>query len=192
MARKKKKRQIRLQDLWKYFGDGIWEIALGIAVVWGGIITWQQWLILWLIPIISLVLMVYLLKRSLVFPRAKAIKFKTIMHRKTIGLIVLVFIVIFGLLSILKKEPGLAGYWSYLQQNALIMSAIITAVISFFIAFITHSPQFYLHGFLLFMTFFMDASIFAEKPLGLAIGAGIVMLVSGVVNLKRFLQLPKK
>lgn len=72
------------------------------------------------------------------------------------------------------------------------MATIISPLICFFIAFMTKSPQFYLHGILLFLTFFLDASYFKEHPIGLAIGAGIAMTASGGVNLRRFLSISKK
>jgi hypothetical protein len=37
------------------------------------------------------------------------------------------------------------------------------------------------------MTFFLEATFFVEKPMGLSIGAGIVMLLSGIVTLRQFL-----
>lgn len=188
MARKQKKSSIRPEIVWKFMGDGIWEIVLGIAVIWAGVITMLQWSILWFFAAIGLGSVVYFLKKKYIFPLYKKIRIPYVKPRKTIEMFILVIIVLFGLLSLLKQEPGWRGYWLYLQENIFIMSAIISAIISFFIAFTSLNPRFYLHGILLFMTFFLEATFFVEKPLGLSIGAGFVMLLSGIVSFRQFLQ----
>lgn len=187
MARKQKKNSMRPDVVWKFMGDGIWEIALGLAVIWAGVITLLQWSILWFLAVIVLGLLVYLLKKAFIFPHYKKINLPRVRYRKTVELIILSLIIFLGLMSILKKEPGWIGYWRYLQENTFIMIAILSAIICFLIAFTTLTPRFYLHGFLLFMTFFLEATFFVEKPMGLSIGAGIVMLLSGIVTLRQFL-----
>ncbi len=191
MARKQKKNLIRPDVVWKFMGDGVWEITLGLAVIWAGVITFLQWSILWFLAAIGLGLLVYFLKKIFIFPHYKKINLPRVKYRKTIELIILSLIIFIGLMSILKKEPGWIGYWGYLQENTFIMTAILSAIICFLIAFTTLTPRFYLHGFLLFMTFFLEAMFFVEKPLGLSIGAGIVMFLSGFVTLRQFLQQKK-
>jgi hypothetical protein len=188
MARKKGKGLVKHNNVWKFFDDGIWEMFLGLVVIWGGFITLQQWPILWILIALILLFLVYLLKKKFVYPHVKLIRIKFGKRRMVIELMVLVAIIFFVMMSILKKEPGLAGYWLYMKENVLIMAGIFSSIVSFFIAFITKSPQFYLHGILLLLTFYIDASVLAEKPLGLVMGAGTVMLVSGGVNFKQFFQ----
>lgn len=191
MARKKKKSEINPKKIIGFMGDGIWEIALGVAVIWAGIIIWQQWTAIYFLAALILGLPVYYLKKFLIFPRRKLINYPPKRSRATLELLIVVLVVLFGLISILKDEPGLAGYLHYIQSNALIMTGIVTTIIALFIAFAKKLPQFNLHGLLLFMTCLIDASYYKDHPIGLVMGAGIVMVVSGVVNLRRFLELKK-
>ncbi len=48
MAKKQKKTVVRTDLVLKFMGDGIWEIALGLVVIWAGVLTILQWSILWL------------------------------------------------------------------------------------------------------------------------------------------------
>jgi hypothetical protein len=41
---------------------------------------------------------------------------------------------------------------------------------------------------MLFLTFLMEEAYFKEAPIGLAIGAGIVMFISGVFTLRQFIK----
>jgi len=192
MARKQKKSSKHPEIVWKFMGDGVWEIALGVAVIWAGVITLLRWSILWFLAAIGLGLVVYFLKKTFIFPLYKKIKIPYVKSRNTIELIILAIIILFGLLSIFKQEPGWMGYWNYLQENTFIMVATFSAIISFFIAYTSLNPRFYLHGILLFMTYFLEATFFVENPLGLSIGAGIVMLISGIVAFRQFLQQKNK
>lgn len=186
MARKKGKGVSKVDHVWKFFGDGIWEIALGLIVTWGGILVRQKWSILWLIPSFIFILLVYWLKKRFVIQHAKNIRLPKIRKRVTTELIILTVVVLFGLLTILKEEPGLPGYWRYAQENSLTLIGVLSALTCLFIGFITKVSNFYLHAIMLLLTFFLDASVFNAQPLGLPIGAGIVMVVSGVYLLRQY------
>lgn len=191
MARKKKKSEVNPKRIIGFMGDGIWEIALGVAVIWAGVIIWQKWSAIYFLAVLVLGLLIYFLKKSLIFPRRKLINYPAKRTRASVELLIVVMVVLVGLLSILKNESGIIGYIHYIQANALVMTGISATIIAFFIAFATRSPQYNLHGLLLFMTSFIDAMFFKENPIGLVMGAGFVMVVSGVVNLRRFLELDK-
>jgi hypothetical protein len=92
------------------------------------------------------------------------------------------------MLTLLKKEPGLGGYWSYMQENALTMIGVILATVCLFVGFISKVTQYFLHAIMVLITFFLDASVFIEAPIGMAIGAGIIMIISGFVHLRQFLE----
>lgn len=187
MARKKGKGIIKTDHIWKFFGDGIWEIGLGLIVIWGGVLIRLQWSILWLVPSFVFFFLVYGLKKKFVFPHVKNIRLPKIRKRVTTELIILTLVVLFGLLTILKVEPGLPGYWSYVQENSLTLIGVLSALTCLFIGFITKISNFYLHAIMLLLTFFLDASVFKEQPIGLAIGAGVVMVFSGVNLLRQFI-----
>jgi hypothetical protein len=188
MARKKGKGITKTDHVWKFFGDGIWEIALGMAVIWGGVLIRLQWSILWMLPALILVLLIYWLKKKFAFPYAKEIHLPRVKKRVTTELVILTVVIFFVLLTILKDEPGLAGYWKYIQENSLTLIGITSSIISLFIVFITKFSQFALHAFMLFLTFLMEEAYFKEAPIGLAIGAGIVMFISGVFTLRQFIK----
>ncbi len=187
MARKKGKGIIKTDHVWKFFGDGIWEIGLGLIAIWGGVLVRLQWSILWLVPSFVFFFLVYWLKKKFVFPHAKNIRLPKIRKRVTTELIILTLVVLFGLLTILKGEPGLPGYWSYVQENSLTLIGVLSALTSLFIGFITKISNFYLHAIMLLLTFFLDASVFKAQSIGLAIGAGIVMVFSGIYLLRQFI-----
>ena len=191
MAKKQKKTRIRADLVWKFMGDGIWEITLGLMIIWVGMLMLLSWSPIWFLPALLLFLIGFFLKKKYVFPLAKKIQLPRVKSRAAVELGILTLIILIILLSIFKEEPGLMGYWKYIQQNALTMSAILSTIVFFFIAFISKSPHFYLHGILLLLTFFLEASYFRANPLGLPIGAGVVMVISGVVNLRQFLQKKK-
>jgi len=188
MAKKSKKKVTRTDHVWKFMGDGIWEMTLGLIVIWAGVIILMRWSFLWFLPAFIFFGLGIILKTKFIIPHAKKIQLPRYRIRAAGELVILTVVVLIILLSLLKDEPGLIGYWHYFQENALLMAAILSTLICFFIALITKSPQFYLHGILLFMTLILDAIFFSDKPVGLALGAGIVMLISGMVNLKRFIQ----
>lgn len=188
MARKKGKGQPKTDHVWKYFGDGIWEIAFGLMVIWGGVIIRLKWSILWVLPSIMLLLVVYGLKKKYIFPHAKKIRLPKIRKRATTELIILTGVILFVMLTLLKSEPGFNGYWIYIQENSLTLIGIISAIVCLFIAFISKVSPYFLHAIMLLITFFLDASAFKEQPFGMAIGAGVVMLVSGVVAFRQFLH----
>lgn len=194
MARKKGKGVSKTGHVWKFFGDGTFEIALGLIVIWGGILVRLKWSILWIIPSILFFLLVYWLKKQFVVPHAKNIRVLRLKKRVKNELIILAVVILFGLLTILKSEPGLYGYWVYIQENSLTLIGVLASMTSLFIAFITKVSQYYLHAIMLLLTFFLDASIFKEQPMGFAIGAGVIMVVSGIYLLWQFIQLnePKK
>jgi hypothetical protein len=187
MARKKGKGIIKTDHVWKFFGDGIWEIGLGLIAIWGGVLVRLQWSILWLVPSFVFFFLVYWLKKKFVFPHAKNIRLPKIRKRVTTELIILTLVVLFGLLTILKVEPGLPGYWSYVQENSLTLIGVLSALTCLFIGFITKISNFYLHAIMLLLTFFLDASVFKAQPIGLVIGAGIVMVFSGIYLLRQFI-----
>lgn len=193
MARKKGKGIIKTDHVWKFFGDGIWEIGLGLIAIWGGVLVRLQWSILWLVPSFVFFFLVYWLKKKFVFPHAKNIRLPKIRKRVTTELIILTLVVLFGLLTILKGEPGLPGYWSYVQENSLTLIGVLSALTCLFIGFITKISNFYLHAIMLLLTFFLDASVFKAQPIGLVIGAGVVMVFSGIYLLRQFIlvNLPK-
>ena len=142
MARKKGKGQPKTDHVWRFFGDGIWEIAFGLMVIWGGVIIRLKWSILWMVPSLVLLLLVVWLKKKYIFPHAKNIRLPKINKRAMIELIILTVVVLFGLLTILKSEPGLNGYWLYIQENSLTLIGIVAAIASLFIAFITKISQY--------------------------------------------------
>lgn len=186
MARKKGKGIVKADHVWKYFGDGIWEIGLGLAVIWGGVLIRMKWSILWVLPALILIFLVYFLKKKFVFPHAKNVRLPQIKKRVTQELIILALIIFIVMLTLLKTEPGLGGYWTYIQGNALTMIGVILATAFLFIGFISKVTQYLLHAIMVLITFFLDASVFIEAPLGMAIGAGIIMLISGIVNFRQF------
>ena len=122
------------------------------------------------------------------FPHAKDIHLPRIKKRVTQELIILAVIIFIVMLTLLKTEPGLAGYLTYMQENTLTMIGVILATSCLFIGFISKVTQFFLHAIMILITFFLDASVFKQEPLGMAIGAGIIMLISGVVNFRQFLN----
>ena len=186
MARKKGKGIIKTDHIWKFFGDGLWEIGLGLIIIWGGVLVRMKWSILWIMPALVLLFLVYFLKRKYVFPHAKDVHLPRIKKRVTQELIILALIIFIVMLTLLKTEPGLGGYWSYLQKNTLTMIGVILATACLFIGFISKITQYFLHAIMILLTFFLDASVFIEAPLGMAIGAGIIMLISGIVNFRQF------
>ncbi len=189
MARKKGKGIVNTDHVWKFFGDGIWEIGFGLVVIWGGVLVRMRWSILWIIPAIVAIFLIYFLKKKYVVPHAKDVQLPRIKKRATQELIILALIILIIMLTLLKKEPGLVGYLTYMQENALTMIGVILATACLFIGFISKVAQYYLHAIMVLITFFLDASVFMQEPQGMAIGAGIIMLISGIVHLRQFLKM---
>lgn len=154
MARKKGKGIVKTDHIWKFFGDGIWEIGLGLIVIWGGVMIRMKWSILWIIPALIAVFLVYFLKKKYVVPHAKDVYLPRIKKRATQELIFLALIIFVVMLTLLKKEPGLGGYWSYMQENALTMIGVILATVCLFVGFISKVTQYFLHAIMVLITFF--------------------------------------
>jgi len=118
MSKKSKKNRKKRESLiWKYFEDGIWDIYLGILVMWLGLIIYYRWSGWFGLMVIPFAIIPILLKRWVTLPRAGDLKLKAKKKRKITGIAVIVVAIFSVLLFSLKKEPGLPGLLHYVQDN---------------------------------------------------------------------------
>jgi hypothetical protein len=189
MSKKQKKLQKkRRYALWGFYGDGVFDVFIGIAVIWLGILILKQWsgwlgLLCLLLPFPA-----YGLKRVITLPRAENLKIPKEQKRARFGLGLLLAAVLFLLLFLLKDEPGLPGMWQFIRSNIQPVLAVVLGTLSFYLAYSLAYQRLYLHGILIFFGFFMDSGFFSKQPFGLAIWAGMIILISGFLAIWQFIR----
>jgi hypothetical protein len=189
MSKKQKKLQKKRQfALWRFYDDGVFDIFIGLGIIWLGIIVlkgWSGWLgLLWLV----LPFLAYGLKKVITLPRSENLKTPKIQKRARFGLGLLLAVVLILLLFLLKDEPGLSGMWQFIQSNIQAVLAVFLGTVCFFLAYSLAYQRLYLHGILIFFGFFMDSGLFSKQPFGLAIWAGTIILIAGLAALWQFVR----
>jgi len=194
MSKKSKKNQEKRNTyIWKFFEDGIWDIFIGMLIIWLGLILFYQWsgwyaLILILFPFIP-----YALKKWITLPRANQIKLKPKKRRAIIemGLIVLAIFVM--LLFVVKKEPGLPGVFQYIRENGILVLGAFLGTATWFVAYALGFQRLYFYGLLIFVGFFFEYWLKTEKTFSFSVFSGIIILFSGIYLFFTFLKLkPEK
>ncbi|MHB8133963.1 MAG: hypothetical protein ACYDH1_07020 [Anaerolineaceae bacterium] len=180
MSKKSKKNKEKRESLiWKFFEDGIWDIYLGILVIWLGLIIyfhWSNWFGLMIIPFAIIPIM---LKRWVTLPRAVDLKLKAKKKRKITGIAIIVVVIFSVLLFSLKKEPGLTGLFHYIQENSNLVIGSLLGTVTWFLAYALGFQRLYFYGLLLFVAFFFDSGLSTEKPFGFTVVAGVIILLAG-------------
>jgi hypothetical protein len=174
--------------IWGFHDDGIWDIYIGLGIVWLGLIVlngWIRWLAFLVIPLAAVP---YLLKQKITFRRLDQIKFKKQKIRARIEFGLLIPVILVGLMMLFKDEPGINGLNQYFIKNFLVVLASFLLLTSFFLAFALNYQRLYFHGLLIFFSFFMDSLFFSKRPFGLAIWAGVIIMVAGSVALWQFVR----
>lgn len=186
--KRKKKLQRRAQIIWRFQGDGIWDVFIGLAAAWLGVIFLFHLPVLSIIGLLPLALVPYALKKWLVAPHASLIKLAHPQRRARVEMGLLMLVVFLAVLWLLKDEPGITGVIHYFQQNNAILTGILFAMLNFYLAYAFVYPRLYFHGLLVFMAFFVDAWLMADKPFGFVIWAGLIIFFSGIYLLLSFLR----
>ncbi len=185
------KKKIKLEKkrkfaFWGFHNDGIWDIYIGLGVIWLGLLVlkgWSGWLVVLVIPLVAIP---YWLKQKITIPRLDEIIFKKQQFRARIEFGLFIPVILVGLMMLLKDEPGLSGVFQYFKTNIVVVMSVFLLLSCFFLAYVLNYQRLYFHGLLIFFSFFMDSLFFLEQPLGLAIWAGVIILVAGAFALWQF------
>jgi len=189
MSKKSKKnRKKRESTIWKYFEDGIWDIYLGVLVIWFGLIIYYQWSGWFGLMVIPFTIIPVLLKLWVTLPRASDLKVKSKKKRNITGIAVIVVAIFSVLLFSLKKEPGLPGLLHYIQENINLVIGSLLGTVTWFLAFALGFQRLYFYGLLLFVAFFFDSGLSAEKHFGFTVVAGVIILLAGSYLFFKFLK----
>ena len=180
MTKKSKKNlEKRGKSIWKFFEDGIWDIFLGMLIIWLGLMTFYKWsgwyaLVLIVFPIIP-----YVLKKWVTLPRVNQIKLKPKKRRAITEMGLIVFAIIIILLLIVKKEPGLAGVFSYIKENGVLVLGAILGTVTWYVAYAFGFQRLYFYGLLIFVGFFFEFWLTIEKTFSFSVFSGVIILLSG-------------
>jgi len=189
MSKKSKKnRKKRESTIWKYFEDGIWDIYLGVLVIWFGLIIYYQWSGWFGLMVIPFTIIPVILKLWVTLPRASDLKVKSKKKRNITGIAVIVVAIFAVLLFSLKKEPGLPGLLHYIQENINLVIGSLLGTVTWFLAFALGFQRLYFYGLLLFVAFFFDSGLSAEKHFGFTVVAGVIILLAGSYLFFKFLK----
>ena len=189
MSKKQKKLQKKRQyALWGFFDDGIFDIFIGLGIIWLGVIVLKGWSAWFGLLCLVLPFLAYALKLVVTLPRAENLKIPKTQKRARFGLGLLLTVVLILILFLLKDEPGLSGMWKFIQANIQPVLAVFLGTFFFFLAYSLAYQRLYLHGILIFFGFFMDSGFFSKQPYGLAIWAGMIIFISGVAVLWQFVR----
>jgi hypothetical protein len=189
MSKKSKKNlEKRSKSIWKFFEDGIWDIFLGMLIIWLGLMMFYRWsgwftLVLIVFPIIP-----FVLKKSFTLPRVDQIKQKPKKRRAIIEIGLIVFAIIVILLLIVKKEPGLAGVFSYIKENGILVLGAVLGTLTWYVAYALGFQRLYFYGLLIFVGFFFEFWLTTEKTFSFSVFSGIIILLSGSYLLIQFLK----
>ncbi len=180
--------QKRKQAIWYFFEDGIWELYVGLVALWMGLIVrfaWPFWFVFLMIPFVMLPLW---LKNKLTLPRLSKLKLTS---QKRIGtwLIAAVLLIANGVIFfVMKEEPGLKGWETFLVENDLVIAAMVSGSICLYLAYAFGFQRLYSYALLLFISFFAEAWLFAGQRVGVVSFAGFIIAVAGVNLLLKFLR----
>jgi len=189
MSKKSKKNREKRESLiWKFFEDGIWDIYLGILVLWLGLIIYYRWSGWFGLMVIPFAIIPILLKRWVTLPRAGDMKLKSKKKRNITGIAIIVVAIFAILLFSLKKEPGLPGLLHYIQENSNLVIGSLLGTVTWFLAYALGFQRLYFYGLLLFVAFFFDSGLSAEKPFGFTVAAGVIILLAGSYLFFKFLK----
>ena len=187
----KKQRKLlkkRQYALWGFFDDGVFDMFIGLGVIWLGIIVLKGWSAWFSLLCLALPFLAYALKRVVTLPRAENLKIPKTQKRARFGLGLLLAVVLIVILFLLKDEPGLSGLWHFIVMNIQSVLAVFLGTLSIFLAYSLAYQRLYLHGILIFFGFFMDSGFFSRQPYGLAIWAGMIIFMSGLAVLWQFVR----
>lgn len=189
MSKKQKKiLKKRQYALWGFYDDGVFDMAIGLGIIWLGVIVlrgWSAWFAL-LCPVLPV--LAYGLKRIVTLPRSENLKIPKTQKRARFGLGLLLAVVLIVILFLLKDEPGLSGLWHFIGKNIQLVLAIFLGTASIFLAYSLAYQRLYFHGLLIFFGFFMDSWLFSKQPFGLAIWAGLIIFIAGAAALWQFVR----
>lgn len=184
----KRKKRGKAQSIWRFQGDGIWDIYFGLSAAWIAIIVFfhlSAWIIAGILP---LSLIPYALKKWLTAPRASLLKLANAQRRARLEMGLLMLVIFIVILWLLKNEPGISGAAHYIGQNIGVMTGVLFAMISFYLAYSLVFPRLYFHGILVCVAFLVDSWLMTDKPFGFGIWAGLIIFFSGIYLLVIFLR----
>jgi len=194
MTKKSKKNlEKRGKSIWKFFEDGIWDIFIGMLIIWLGLMMFYKWsgwftLVLFVFPFIP-----YALKNWVTLPRANYIKLKPKKRRAVIETGVIVFAIIVILLFIVKKEPGMEGVFNYIKENGILVLGAVLGTLTWYGAYALGFQRLYFYGLLIFVGFFFEFWLKTEKTFSFSVFSGVIILLSGSYLFFNFFKLaPEK
>lgn len=189
--RQQKLEKKRIQILWKFFDDGVWDFYFGLVAVWLGIIIRLGWPAIGLLVMIPMVALPMWLKQKFTFPHISQIKISAPKRKGVLGMVLFFVVVIIGLIFILKDHPGINGFFVYIAQNALVIGAFGFGAFTWVTAYALGYRRLHLYGVLIFAALFLDAWLFAAQPIGLAFFSGLIIIGSAASVFVQFLQTMK-
>ena len=189
----KKKMEKRGKSIWKFFEDGIWDIFIGMLIIWLGLMTFYKWSGWFTLVLIVFPFIPYVLKKWVTLPRANHIKLKPKKRRAVIEIGVIVFAIIVILLFIVKKEPGLAGVFNYIKENGILVLGAFLGTLTWYGAYALGFQRLYFYGLLIFVGFFFEFWLKTEKTFSFSVFSGVIILLSGSYLFFNFFKLaPEK
>lgn len=189
MTKKSKKNlEKRSSYIWKFFEDGIWDIFLGMLIIWLGLMMFYKWSGWYALVLITFSIVPYVLKKWVTLPRANQIKLKPKRRRAIIEMGVIVFTIIVILLFIVKKEPGLAGVFSYIQENGILVLGAVLGTLTWYVAYALGFQRLYFYGLLIIVGFFFEFWLTIEKTFSFSVFSGVIILLSGSYLFINFLK----
>jgi len=193
MSRKQKKMEKKQTQLrWFYFEDGVWDLYFGLAAVCLGLVIRLHSSALWMLVVVPLLGLPLWLKEKLILPHLSQLKIQVPKRKGILGMGVFLLAVIIALVFVFKDQAGFGGVFSYIGENALVMAAIFSGSLTWFLAYAFGFRRLYLYGVLIFAAVFMDAWLFSAQPWGLAFFAGLIIIGSAASVFTQFLRMVRK
>jgi hypothetical protein len=172
-----------------FYRDGMWELALGLAmmIIWLDMITQDR--LVWLMPaaLIVVPLSIYLIKRFVVIPRIGYVKFgdeRRARNYKAVA--VLVVSVLIGIAMAFAAGGMIPDFQTWLGENWIPIFFLFKALIIFcLLAWLMDYPPLYYSGTVFALALGLG-SLFHTHFIFLA--AWLLILVPGIYMFIRFLM----
>jgi hypothetical protein len=182
-------KQIEKKAWTSFYKDGVWELALGLAmmIIWIDMITQDR--LAWLMPaaMFTVPLIIYLIKRFVVIPRIGYVKFGAARRARNLkAVVVLVVSVLIGIAMAFAAGGMIPNFYSWLGDNWISIFFLVKALIIFsLLAWLMDYPPLYYSG-TVFAFGLGLGSLFHSQLIFLA--SWLLILIPGILIFIRFLM----
>ncbi len=172
-----------------FYQDGLWEFALGLAmiIIWIDMITQDR--LEWLMPaaMLAVPLFIYLIKRFVVIPRVGYVKFGGVRRVRNLKAVaVLAVSVLIGIAMAFAAGGMIPDFHKWLGQNWIPIFFLFKALIIFsLLAWLMDYPPLYYSGTVFALGLGLG-SLFNSHLIFLA--AWLLILIPGIYMFVRFLM----